>query len=169
MEKFEDISMRGRIAYIICLFERLLLYYQCNIDEWKTTLEFLWSFTEAEFVDEWWYELVEYLPDYIYEDTTDDLDYLTEKEVCYLRQLYQKTEQDILSFFNIMYDIINGNLYWPKCDPIYKLDQIEAAINILKKHNIEIVDVEPFKKYSFEKCDGWGEDFDGKKEFSILL
>lgn len=33
MKTLKDISIRGRMAYLICLFENLLLYYNCNKEE----------------------------------------------------------------------------------------------------------------------------------------
>ncbi|MBO4997319.1 MAG: hypothetical protein J6D02_04905 [Lachnospira sp.] len=168
-EVFKNISIIGRVAYLICLFERLLLYYKCDKEEWKIVLEKLWSVTTVQYMDEWMYEFAEYLPDSILEDTMDDAEYITESDFNYLNKVYSKTPRDILLFLEIIFDCQSVELYTTIYDDSPgTLEKVEEGINMLKAHNIEIISAEPFRKYSFKESGGWGKSFDGKS-LSILL
>ena len=72
MEYLETISIRGRMAYVICLFERVLIHYNYDKQDWVKVLEKLWEYTYVEYLDDWMYEFAEYLPDSILEDSFDD-------------------------------------------------------------------------------------------------
>ena len=87
-EQLKNISIRGRMAYLLCSFENLLLYYHCDKDEWKPVLEKLWAYTKMEYLDDWMYEIAEYLPNSILEDTMEDAEYITEIEFHTLHKLY---------------------------------------------------------------------------------
>lgn len=69
MDSLINISIRGRMAYGICLFERLLLHYKCEKQDWTGLLEKLWMYTSMEYLDDWMYEFSEWLPDSILEDS----------------------------------------------------------------------------------------------------
>ena len=69
MEELKNISIRGRMAYLIRSFENVLLHYNCNKEEWRWLLEKLWSYTKIQYIDDWMYELAEYMPNSILEDT----------------------------------------------------------------------------------------------------
>ncbi len=73
MEMQKDISIRGRMAYLICSFERLLIHTGINIEEWEMVLDKLWAYTSVDYIDDWMYELAEYMPNCILEDTMDDI------------------------------------------------------------------------------------------------
>ena len=51
---------------------------------------------------------------------------------------------------------------------IKTIKKVEEATNILKSHEIKIMAIDSFKKYSFDQCNGWGERFDGRS-LSIIL
>ena len=61
MEELKNISIRGRMAYLISSFENVLLHYNCNKEEWRWLLEKLWSYTKIQYIDDWMYELAEYM------------------------------------------------------------------------------------------------------------
>lgn len=169
IEIIKNISIRGRVAYLICLFERLLLYYKCDKEEWKIVLEKLWAYTDAEYLDEWIYEFAEYLPDSILEDTMDDAEYITENDFYFLNKVYSKTAQDVLLFLRIIFNCASDEIYSTIYDDSpYTLKRVCEGIRILKTHRINIVSIEPFRKYSFKDLKGWGERFDGKS-LSIFL
>jgi len=162
MEMFKHVSIRGRIAYLICSFEKLLLHYDCDINDWKALIEKLWSYTSIEFLDDWLYELAEYMPNTILEDNFEDAEYITIDEFVRYKKIYKKTNHDVLIFLEIIfkcgtYDLYS-KLYNYSPDTLYKMKE---AINILNKNNIDLVDVEPFKKYVFNVNNGWGDPFDG--------
>lgn len=169
MEDFKNISIRGRMAYLICSFEKLLLYYNCDIDEWRWILEKLWTYTNIKYLDDWMYETAEYMPNSILNDSMDDVEYITEDIFKYLYKVYSKSNQEIHLFLNIIYECGTCELYSRLCDfsPI-TLEKLEEAVDILKMNNIDLVDVNPFKKYSFNECGGWGICFEGKQMSKII-
>lgn len=164
METLKNISIRGRMAYLICSFENLLLYYNCNKEEWRWILEKLWSYTTVQYLDDWMYELAEYMPNSILEDTLEDVEYITEKEFKYLYKLYINSNQEILLFLNIIFECGTCELYSKLCDySSNTLKKIEQAIDIIKKNNIDLVDIRLFERYLFNECDGWGNSFENKQ------
>lgn len=169
IERLKDISVRGRMAYLICSFERLLLYYHCNKEEWKMVLEKLWAYTNIEYIDDWMYELAEYMPDSILEDTMSDAEYITENEFRYLYHLYSETVQDILSFLKIIFECGTCEIYSRLCNNSPgTLKKVNEAIDVLKVNGIALVDIIPFEKYEYTKHNGWGERFNGR-DVSVLL
>lgn len=98
MEIIKSISIRGRMAYLLCSFEELLLYYGCNKDEWRLILEKLWKYTNIKYLDDWMYEIAEYMPESILNDTMEDAEYITKDEFEYLYKIYNKCNQEIKCF-----------------------------------------------------------------------
>lgn len=169
LEIIKEISIRGRMAYVICLFERLLLYYRYDKNEWDIVLKKLWTYTDIEYFDKWIYEVAEYLPDCVLEDKPDSFEFLTMEEYKSLYKLYSKSCQEIYKFMNLIYELGTVNAYTVLIGNDTKtIKKVEEAISILKTHGIKIVSIEPFRKYSFEQCNGWGEKFDGRN-LSIIL
>lgn len=169
MMSLEKISIRGRMAYAICLFERLLLYYKCNKQDWIWILEKLWAYTSVEYLDDWMYEFAEWLPDSILEDGLDDFEFITREEYEHLYKLYNRSCLEIRLFIKIIFELGSIDLYSKLTDNSPNtLKKLEEAIDIFKANNINVISIEPFKKYSFEECNGWGERFDGRS-LSIIL
>ncbi len=163
MEFLKDISIRGRMAYLICLFEQLLLYHNCEKEEWVNILHKLWSYTNIQYLDDWLYELSEYMPNSILEDTIEGAEYITEDEFNRLHNLYDKTSRDILSFLEIIFKCGTCELYTKLHDGSPRtLMRVKEGMDILNMNDIDLVDINSFIKYSFEECAGWGECFEGK-------
>lgn len=122
-----------------------------------------------ECLEDWMYELAEYLPNSVLHDAMDDAEYITENEFRYLYKLYSNTIQDVHSFLGIiflcgtleMYSTIRGHSFTT-------MEEVEKAVAILKANNIDIIPIEPFMKYSFEEDGGWGRKFDGRS-LSIMI
>lgn len=70
---------------------------------------------------------------------------------------------------DLIYEIGTINAYTILMDnDIKTIKKVEEATNILKSHEIKIMAIDSFKKYSFDQCNGWGERFDGRS-LSIIL
>ena len=152
------------MAYLISSFENVLLHYNCNKEEWRWLLEKLWSYTKIQYIDDWMYELAEYMPNSILEDAVEDAEYITEEEFKYLHRLYSNSNQEIHLFLNIIFECGTCELYSKLCDhSINTLKKIEQAVDIMKKNNVDLVDIKPFEKYSFNECRGWGNCFENNK------
>lgn len=68
MQVLKNISIRGRMAY-----------------------------TKIQYLDDWMYEVAEYMPDSILEDAMEDAEYITEKEFRYLYKLYSDSNKIYLT------------------------------------------------------------------------
>lgn len=160
MNEFENISIRGRMAYLLCSLKKLLIYYNYKIDDWELILEKLWKFTIVEYIDDWMYEMAEYLPDSIMEDSMEDAEYITEEEFVFCKQLYSNVADDIKKMIQIIFELgtceIYGNII---NNSINTLEKLNEGILLLKKNNIPLIDVAPFKKYKFSDDNGWGLPF----------
>ncbi|WP_029067527.1 hypothetical protein [Lachnobacterium bovis] len=166
---FENISIRGRMAYMICSFEKLLLYYECNKEEWKGLLEKLWKYTSTEFLDDWMYEIAEYMPESVLEDSFEGAEFISVGEYTHLQKLYRNTDAKVLSFLRSVFECGTCDLY----SKLYNYSPntikcVRQATDILKNLNIELMDAKLFEKYAYTDCNGWGFPFEGKK-MSIIL
>lgn len=59
------------------------------------------------------------------------------------------------------YTVLSGN-------DVKAVKKVEEAIYILKSHDIKIMEIDPFRKYSFEQYYGWRERFGGRSLSMIL-
>lgn len=172
-ETFKMILVRGRVSYGICCLEKVLIYYKCSLEKWKWILEKLWKYTDIEYLDDWYYEMAEFLPDSILEDDyykTEEFEYLSEAEFYSLVELYkQESNMLIAQIFRFIFEMGTIDLYstleGEAKNSLMYLENIRDAMN---QNNIEIPAIEPFIKYSYSENDGWGKDFDGR-ELSIIL
>lgn len=169
MKNLEIISIRGRMAYVICLFERMLIHYNYNKQNWTKVLEKLWEYTSVEYLDDWMYEFAEYLPESILEDCLDDFEFITTEEYEHLYKLYSESSTDVCHFIKLMFELGSIDLYSKLVDNSPNtLKKVEEAVELLKKNKINSISIEPFKQYSFKERNGWGERFDGRS-LSIIL
>ena len=169
MENFKNISIRGRVAYLLSSFEKLLLYHNCEKAEWHGILDKLWTYTSIKFLDDWMYMIAEYMPNSILQDSFDDAEYITQQEFERLKEIYGKSHNDIRIFMQIIYECATCELYSKLYDysPI-TLRKIEDAVNILVENGIELVDIQPFKQYVFDEANGWGICFQGAEKHSLF-
>ena len=109
-------------------------YYKGKEFMSRVVLEKLWSYTKIQYIDDWMYELAEYMPNSILEDTMEDAEYITEEEFKYLHRLYSNSNQEIHLFLKIIFECGTCELYSKLCDySINTLKKIEQAVDIMKK------------------------------------
>ena len=89
MERISEISIRGRIAYLISLFVRMLESLNHNVDDWEIIINVLCEYTSNELLDDWLYKMAEYMPDSVLEDSIDGAEYITEEEQMVCKELYR--------------------------------------------------------------------------------
>lgn len=168
MYEFYNISIRGRMAYLFCSFKKLLIFYNCIIDDWMIILDKLWKYTSTEYVDDWMYEIAEYLPNSIMEDGLEDAEYITEDEFAVCKELYANIDDDIKEMLRIIYELGTCEIYGRIINnSASTLEKLNEGMLLLKKNNIDLIDVEPFKKYEFSNENGWGFPFEGKELFDL--
>lgn len=157
------------MAYLMCSFERLLIFYECEKENWCWILERLWRYTDIQYLDDWMYEIAEFLPDNVLEDGFESFEYISEKEYVRLREIYGKNNKEINQMMNIIFDLGTMELYSKLINNSHgTLLKLKEAIDILDANGIERVDRECFLQYQFSQCSGWGECFDGKR-LSVFL
>lgn len=66
-EDLKNISLRGRVAFGIRCFENALLALQYNVSQWRIVLDYLWSFTNIDFLDDWSGLIAEIIPENLLE------------------------------------------------------------------------------------------------------
>ena len=172
-EKFENVSVKARVSYGICCLERTLLYYNCTLEKWKWVLEKLWKYTSMEYLDDWYYEMAEYLPDSLLEDTkynSEEFEYITEEQFYILLDLYRTESNKMISqIFRLVFEMGTIDIYseLENFAP-NSLNCLEKIENIMNQNNIELPPIINQSNYSFQENNGWGKSFEGK-ENSIIL
>lgn len=168
---FKDISIRGRVAYCISCFENVLLYYGCDKEKWKFVLEQLWSFMNVKYVDAWFYETAEILPECILEDKYDEASYefIDMKMFNELYKLYDDICEEIKQIIRLIFELVSIELYGRiQGYSEHTIVIVKKVIRLCEKENIQLPDIADYKKYSFFVNNGWGEDFEGRKLSKIL-
>ncbi len=162
MDDFKNISIRGRVAYLLCSLEKLLIYRNAEPSDWNWVLEKLWQYTDMEWLDDWM--SVELLPECILEDGPEEFELISESEHCKLRELYGKNTDDINRMMEIIHNVGTYELYGsiPEHSPA-TLAKMQEAVDLLEAEGIDPPDPKPFKEYEFSENRGWGRRFDGKK------
>lgn len=172
-EKFKNISIKGRVAYGISCLERALICYSCTLKNWEWVLEKIWEFTSIEYLDDWFYEMAEFLPDSLLEDNEyipEEFEYITEKQFYILLELYQKESNQVINqIFNLIFEMGTFDLYsrLENYSP-NTLICLEKINNIMVLNNIELPSVANFIRYSYYENKGWGNSFEGKVNSIIL-
>ena len=162
MKEFEKISIRGRMAYLLCMLEKLLLYYGCKKDEWSWVMKKFWNYTSVQYFDDWIYEISEYMPENIKSDEFEEFEEITFDEYIRLKKLYENLPEDISNMMNIIFEFASTVAYTRFLDNNPStIKRLEKGMEILQKNKIDIVDYRQFEKYRFTEEEGWGKQFDG--------
>ncbi len=171
---FKKISGYGRISYSICCLEKALLHYKYPIKKWNWILEKLWQHSTAPFFDEWCYEVADYLPDILLEDSTysdKDYEYISENQFNILYETYSDLNPIVIQIFRLIYELATADLYSKirNSGKYTTLTYLKEIINIMKKNGIELPDYTVFLKYKYDinVNDGLGERIG--REYSLIL
>ena len=149
MEKslFEQISIRGRMAYGITCLENLCETWNIKNEKMNLLIECLWTFTLSVHLVKWDEEIHSLLPD------NDEIEtYANEFKYDNLNSVQQK----VLS--NTIWDVIEigqGNLYGA-FNSKFSLLPLMVVIETLEKQNIELPEITQFEKSKVSEHNGWG-------------
>lgn len=169
MDDLTKISIRGRMAYLLCVFENILVFFKCEKKDWNWILDKLWQYTSIEYLDDWMYEIAEYMPESVMEDNTDDIEYITESELKRLKDLYKNNPAEVNKMLRIIYEAGTIDLYTRLQNGSQNtLVKLQEGIDIAIKTGVKLPDISEFEKYRFIEGNGWGFPFDGKK-YSLYL
>ena len=138
---------------------------------WKPLFTWMWKVTSDPF-DEWYYRFMEILPEYLYEfDNYKDADfeYLSEADYNYYSVFLKDIDKDMEALMKAVTDLSMVYCYTnipEKGEESIRI--VEKAIKILKKHHIELPDIDAVSFSKFSEKNGWGNEFDGKILSKIL-
>lgn len=156
MEKslFEPISITGRFAFGVTCLERLCEEWQVKNQKMNELIELMWTFTSSDDLSVWDRHIYEVLPDYKYEVPTK-LGY----------EFLHKDRKKILT--DVILEVVEigmANSYGG-FESEYTMRPTIKVANLLEANNIELPDLNPFKKSKVTEFHGWGNRVD--KNFFI--
>lgn len=161
---FENISLSGRIAYGIICAEEYLIHKYPNKD-WAIIFKDFWKITNLELWDDWMDEIIEIIPEYLFEFDgyeVSDFEFLTEDKYSELESLYADTNNDVNIILKMVYKLADSHAYssivGSGSESILQLEQI---INFLKNEGITPPDIKMVQTHLFSERKGWGNPFDG--------
>ncbi len=160
MEFFINITIRGRMAYLMCSLKKLIIFYGYTVEDLMLLLETMWEITTSDSVDDCMYKICEYIPYCVIYDSVDNLDdaeYITVEEFLYCKKLYNDIPNEIIEMCDIIYHLGETELYTAIRDNSPKtLKILNEGLEILRRNNIEFLDTEPFKIFKICDNDVWG-------------
>lgn len=168
---FENISLRGRMAYVIMCAERYALAKKPNA-EWQPVFKDLWSITEDIMWDDWSDRVMDLLPEYIYELEAydpDEFSWLDEEGFKQLKKLYDDMGDAWSAILRNLVDM--EEIYAYTSIPGTGSESIalaEEAIKLVRNCGIDVPDVEQVAFTSFDDNGGRGNPFDAKS-LSLIL
>lgn len=170
-DKFDNVSIVGRIAYGIMCAENYLLgkYPEKN---WTTVIEYFWKITNMEFWDEWADVVIEIIPEYMFEFKdykSSGFELLSEEKYNELKDIYINTGNDVNEILKMVYELANSHIYSSiKGKGQESLEQLNRIIEYIKKHNIDLPDDKEILLHSIDERNGWGNLFDGSYLSKIM-
>ena len=176
--KFDSISMNGRMAYVIMCVEAYLTskYPDKN---WVFVSTCMWKATSTNWGD-WPDEYSSIIPDVLLQYKNYDSDefegYLTKEQFLALKDLYSGItnglEDDPTDEVNYMLNkpyemamVYEGTVIGNGQESFQIISQTEE---VLKKNNIPLPDYKKVSFSSIKELNGWGMDFDGTY-LSVIL
>ena len=168
--RFNNISLGGRLAYMIMCFEKFVLtkypnhnYRKLFTELWKGTSENDW----ATLVD----MVFDIMPIYFFENdhyVKENYSWLKEEDYDYYREIVSNIPE-----MEIILQAFKEFLYAYEGTPIKgtgqeATKQMFVLINLLESNNIELQNPSLVDFSKFEERNGWGNTFDGTR-LSIVL
>lgn len=168
---FEDVSIVGRIAYgIMCAETYLLNKYPDK--NWTIVFEYFWKITNLELWDEWMDEVIEIIPEYLFEFEdykSSEFEFLSEEKYNELKKIYANTNEDVNIILKMVYELANSHAYSSiKGKGKESLCQLQKIIVFLETEGIELPAVKGIQIHSFSERNGWGNSFDGSYLSKII-
>lgn len=169
-KELENISMNGRIAYIILCIEKYLIT-KFSDTNWSTLSEWMWKATSS-YWDEWANKFIEIVPEYLYEFETyekSNFNTITKEEYQYFYNLFKENKEIIDELLQKLLEI--EEIYSYSSIPGFGEDAIQIVLEttkILERDNVELPNLNSVKFSTFNELNGWGNNFDGSK-ISLIL
>lgn len=171
VNSFEDISLRGRMAYVIMCAERYALAKKPNA-EWRPVFKDLWSIAEDVMWDDWSDRVMDLLPECIYKIDAydpDEFSWLDEDGFKQLKKLYADMGDDWAHILRNLIDM--EEVYAYASIPGAGSESImlvEEVVELMRNCGIDVPDADQVSFSSFDDNDGRGKPFDAKR-LSLVL
>lgn len=168
--KFENISMNGRMAYIILCIESYLKELFPN-KKWDCLSARMWEVT-SEYWDEWDDKFIEIIPEYLFEfDNYEDSNFevLSQEDYDYYSEQFIDMPEDFNQLLLSLHEM--QKIYCYSSIPgigTESIQLIEKVCIILEKNDVTIPDISSVSFSEFSEKEGWGEKFDGTK-LSLII
>lgn len=169
--RIKNLSIRGRIVYLIMCFEKYVLaqYPERN---WRDVSELMWKICDnSDYIDNNAYRYMEIIPEYLYEfDNYKDaeFDYLSEEDYKKFISIIPADDADLEILMHNIYNVAMEYAYTGipdnAPDTIPYIQKVESVMNNL---NIELPDLSLIDNLTDPKH-WWGKAFDGRYLSSIL-
>lgn len=161
---FEKISVMGRVAFCIACLEKFICEKGYEKEGFGFIFRQLWSFREAEFVDDYAFKVAELAPDAVLDESAElsESEFFSAGELNEVRALYQEISEDDLKTISYLFaeinDILAYHMYTGKTlSAQYSLDIMENQVYPLM---MEILDdcprAEDFREYDIDVDVCWG-------------
>lgn len=145
MIDFKLISIRGRVAFALECFKKLLSYNNINSNNslLESFVETLWSFCENYEIEKYEAYINEIAPYSILDEHPDndfsDLEYISKEQAIFLKEYYSNLPEDLINVMNNLTEIAFGNLYGSTGNysqitlkPLYEI------ISICEHHDVDL-------------------------------
>lgn len=169
--KLSNLSIRGRVVYLIMCFENYVLAQYPNRD-WQDVSEMMWKICDSsDYIDNSAYRYMEIIPEYLYEfDSYNDaeFDYLSEDEYRTFTAVVPADDKNIEVLMHSIYSVAMEYAYagipFGAPDTLPYIRNVESVMNTAK------IDLPDLSKINMlvDTEHWWGMPFDGRY-LSIIL
>lgn len=171
-KQFYDISIRGRIAYVILCFENYVKVKYPDIDM-QPVLKMMWSVVDSsDYIDNSAYRYLEIVPECLFEKdhyASDVFETLSEDEYNKFVKLLSSDDSDLNTIMMSVYDIAMEYAYTNITEHGKETyEYLDRVISILNSNNIPLPEIDKVGMSRFSESDGWGHCLDPKSISSML-
>ena len=170
-DKYREVSIIGRIAYgMMCVEAYLINKYPQK--KWDLLVEKLWKITKMELWDDWMDEVIEIIPEYLFEFQnyeSAEFEYLSKEQYIELKYLFDGIGADVNQIVKLYYELANSHAYSSIVEyGEESLIMLDKIIQFLMENNVNLPTDLEIMKHKFSENNGWGNTFIGQKYSTIL-
>lgn len=162
MDKLKKISIRGRVAYCICLCKAALKKEFIESILLDVVFKKIGSFCEIGTLDVWENDVSEYMPCVLLDEKLDfsTFKYISEATALELKEHYESVPKYIVEMIDNTIEVGLANLY--AGTGMYSESSLICCLDVMKlciSNNVYLLPLDDYLKYSFGHKNGWGERF----------
>jgi hypothetical protein len=152
---FIQVSMRGRIALILCTLEQAVQYEQFDQATWQFVIDRLWNLLENKFVEDFSLEMLSISPYFVsessdfnhymgvYDDDEPPLDAVSEDEFNDLKAIYEP--ENICAYFVDMIECFSEMGYSVAVPDDICVEKIDECIAYIEVRGLSLPPLEKFQ------------------------